>query len=464
MIVKSFKKGTLALLVTLSLAASSHLAFADNDSINQPDNAGNSRSTNASINTSKADLKASIKRGEYLAYAGDCMACHTGNPDKPYAGGHGLASPLGTIYATNITPDTTYGIGQYRLEDFDQAVRQGISKNHGPLYPAMPFVSYAKMTDEDIAALYDYFMHSVTPIAEPNLPTEIEWPLNMRWPLNIWNSLIADKTAFVPNDSKREKWNRGAYLVQGAGHCSTCHTPRGMALNEKGTTEASDLFLSGAPLGGWYAPNLRQIEMSDDELFTLLTQGKNETHAFAGPMADVTSFSLRHLTDADIESMIVYLRDIELPAKDFPKIGESYNPQTEGYELYQNFCSTCHGANGEGVKSIAPMLQNRGNGELGRSLNVANALLSGAQTAHREDQVAYSMPSYKEELTNAQIAEVVNFIMNNKEWKNHNPLITAKDVEKLQDQSPAIRGIWVISALVILLLLFVGFLLRRRKK
>lgn len=134
----TFKLSTLSILTALSLTV---------------------LSGNTSI---AAQNSAKISRGQYLAYAGDCMACHTSNPDKPYAGGHGLASPLGIIYATNITPDKTHGIGHYTLEEFDQAVREGISKNHGPLYPAMPFVSYAKMSDEDIAALYNYFMNEVT--------------------------------------------------------------------------------------------------------------------------------------------------------------------------------------------------------------------------------------------------------------------------------------------------------------
>lgn len=405
-----------------------------------------------------------MSRGEYLSYAGDCMACHTNNPDKPYAGGHGLASPLGTIYATNITPDTTYGIGNYTLEDFDRAVREGISKNHGPLYPAMPFVSYAKMSDEDIAALYEYFMNDVAPIAEPNLPTEIEWPLNMRFPLHIWNSVIADKSAFVPNAEKSDEWNRGAYLVQGAAHCGTCHTPRDITLSEQGTTETSDLFLSGAQLGGWFAPSLRHLDISNEELFTLLKKGQNETHAFAGPMADVTSFSLRHLTDADVNSMVIYLQDIQLPAKDFPKIGESYNPQTDGFVMYQDLCSTCHGVSGEGVTSVAPKLRDRGDGEIGRSLNVANALLSGASTAHREDQVAYMMPSYQEELTDQQIADITNFIMNNREWKNHNPFITAQDVTDLKENKPMIRGWWVLAGGIAMLAIIFQIFVRRRKK
>lgn len=411
-----------------------------------------------------SDPTQTMSRGEYLSHAGDCMACHTGTPDKPYAGGHGLASPLGTIYATNITPDKTYGIGNYTLEDFDKAVRDGISKNHGPLYPAMPFVSYAKMSDEDIASLYEYFMTEVEPIAEPNLPTDIEWPLNMRFPLYGWNALIADKTAFEPNSAKSEEWNRGAYLVQGAAHCGTCHTPRDITLAEKGTTEASDQFLTGAQLGGWFAPGLRNISMSDEELFTLLKEGKNTTHAFAGPMADVTSYSLRHLTDSDIQSMIVYLRDIELPVAPVAKIGESFNPKTEGYVLYQDFCSTCHGANGEGVTSVAPTLRDRGNGEVGRSLNIANAMLSGAETAHREDRIAYSMPSYKETLTPDQMADIVNFVMNNKEWNNHNPLITGEEIVKLENSAPIIRGSWVLGAGAIVILLIAGLIIRRIRK
>lgn len=405
-----------------------------------------------------------MSRGEYLSHASDCMACHTNNPDKPYAGGHGLASPLGTIYATNITPDKTYGIGAYTFEDFDNAVRRGTSKNHGALYPAMPFVSYAKMSIEDIEALYEYFMTEVEPIAEPNIPTDIEWPLNMRFPLAIWNSVIADTSAFKPNESKSNEWNRGAYLVQGAAHCGTCHTPRDFTLAEKGTTESSDDFLTGAQLGGWYAPNLRNINMSDDELFTLLKEGKNQTHAFAGPMADVTSYSLRHLTDADIQSMIVYLRDIELPTPNTPKTGDSFNKKSEGYVIYQDLCSTCHGANGEGVNDVVPTLRARGNGEQGRSLNIAQALLSGAETAHHEDKMPYSMPSYSEILSNEQIAEVANFIMNNKEWNNHNTPITAKEVANLKSQEPVIRGWWVITGGIIILMIIVAFFIRRRKR
>lgn len=442
-----FKMSALTLLASFTLTGiSANLSFAQHNAPSAPE----------------------ISRGQYLSYAADCMACHTENPDKPYAGGHGLESPLGTIYSSNITPDKTHGIGNYSLADFDKAVRAGSSKNHGQLFPAMPFVSYAKMNDEDIEALYQYFMTEVAPIAEPNLGTDIEWPLSMRWPLFFWNTLIADKTPFKPNPEKSDAWNRGAYIIQGPAHCGTCHTPRDITLSEQGMTEASDLYLSGSQLGGWYAPNIRHIKMDDSELFTLLQTGKNTRHAFAGPMADVTSFSLRHLTDDDLNSMITYLRDIALPETPFPKIGVSQADASPGRSLYQVFCSTCHGRSGEGEASVIPSLQDRGNGELGRSLNIANVILFGAETAHREDQVAYRMPAYKEELNDEQIANIVNFIMNNQEWNNHNPLITPQMVDDLKENTPILRGWWVIAAgavgLLVLLLIFRRFRKGKTKK
>lgn len=203
--------------------------------------------------------------------------------------------------------------------------------------------------------------------------------------------------------------------------------------------------------------------MDDEALITLLKEGKNESHAFSGPMADVTSFSLRHLSDQDLQNMVTYLRDITLPEVPFPKTGEVINTDSEGYMLYQTFCSTCHGVNGEGSPSVVPSLRDRGNGEQGRSLNVANALLFGAQTAHREDQVAYSMPSYKEELTDAQIANIVNFVMNNAAWNNHNSPISAETVADLKENKPMIRGWWATTAGIAGLLILLMILRRFRK-
>ncbi len=198
-------------------------------------------------------------RGEYLARAGDCVACHSVPGGRAFAGGLKMGTPLGTITTTNITPDIETGIGTYTLlPDFDRAVRQGIAKDGHRLYPAMPYPSYAKLTDADVQSLYDYFMRAVPAVHQPNQPNQIPPYLSPRWPLAIWNALFTYSTGFTPDPQKDPQWNRGAYLVEGLGHCGACHTPRGWAMQEKALDAKDPAFLSGANLDEWYAPSLRQ--------------------------------------------------------------------------------------------------------------------------------------------------------------------------------------------------------------
>ena len=170
-----------------------------------------------------ADWKAEAGRGEYVMRASDCMACHTAKGGEPMAGGRGIESPMGTIWSSNITPDKETGIGNYTLEDFDRAMRKGVAKDGHRLYPAMPYPSYAKMTSDDIAALYNFFMKSVPAAKVANKPSEIKSPLNMRWPIAIWNVLFASSDPYKAKANHDAAWNRGAYLVQGLGHCGACH-------------------------------------------------------------------------------------------------------------------------------------------------------------------------------------------------------------------------------------------------
>ena len=179
-----------------------------------------------------------IKRGEYLARAGDCIACHTASGGKPFAGGLKFDTPIGGIYSTNITPDPKTGLGGWTVEDFTRAVREGVRKNGDTMYPAMPFPSYARLTDDDMKALYAYFMHGVAPVEHENRAVDIVWPLSMRWPLGIWRKM------FAPTPKRRSTAPytdpvvaRGAYLVQ-AGHCGACHTPRAPTMQERGLTDA----------------------------------------------------------------------------------------------------------------------------------------------------------------------------------------------------------------------------------
>src|SRR6202171_3981750 len=186
--------------------------------------------------------------GEYLARAADCVACHSTPGGKAFAGGLKMGTPLGAIYSTNITPDPETGIGRYSLTDFDRAVRQGIAKDGHRLYPAMPYSSYVKLTDADVAALYGFFMKLVPPVRQANLKSEIPVLLSIRWPLAIWNVFFVPNRSYVAKPNRDDAWNRGAYLVQGLGHCGACHTPRGIGLEEKALDDSSPNYLAGAGL------------------------------------------------------------------------------------------------------------------------------------------------------------------------------------------------------------------------
>src|SRR5476651_995818 len=198
-----------------------------------------------------------IARGAYLAKVGDCVACHSAPKGKPFAGGLPMDTPMGRIYTTNISPDPDTGIGKWTEEDFERALRQGVSKDGHNLYPAMPYPSYTKVSDADVTALYAYFMRAVPPVRQVNREAAIRFPLNMRWPLKLWNMVFLDSTPYQDKPGRSAEWNRGAYLAQGLGHCGSCHTPRGVGFQEKALDENGAAFLAGAELDGWYASNLR---------------------------------------------------------------------------------------------------------------------------------------------------------------------------------------------------------------
>src|ERR1019366_7654833 len=232
-----------------------------------------------------------VRQGEYLAHAADCLACHTVPGEAPYAGGRGLNSPLGVIYTPNITPDLETGIGRYTLAEFDRAVRAGVSPAHH-LFPAMPYPSYAKISRHDIAALYAYFLLSVQPVHRANLKNEIPWYLNVRWAMPIWNWLFVDYKEFQASPDHNAQWNRGAYLVQGLGHCGACHTPRGLLYDEKALTEQKAAYLSGASLDNWSAVDLRSDNLvglgrwSEAQLVDFLQTGHNAYGTAFGSMMD----------------------------------------------------------------------------------------------------------------------------------------------------------------------------------
>lgn len=371
-----------------------------------------------------------MSRGEYLSRAGDCTACHTSPAGETFAGGVPLASPIGMIYSTNITPDKTHGIGNYSLEDFNKAVRQGQAKDGHYLYPAMPFTAYAKVSDEDMKALYNYFMNEVKPVATANKPTDIAAPMNMRWPLGIWTGLFHDNTLFKPDPQQSAEWNRGAYLVQGLAHCGTCHTPRNIAMQEKGLTEASSEYLSGAYLDGWYAPTLRGMSFSDADLLKLLQDGHGEKLSFSGPMAEAVTQSLQYLTEDDHKSMIVYLRSLSAPVQTAgATVALPDTVRESGQATYAMYCSTCHGVTGQGVPYVVPALENNHRFNT-TTTNAVNVILWGAQTPVTVGQPSYHMPAYADILNDQEIAAVTSYIATS--WGNHGQMVSAAEVVKIK--------------------------------
>ncbi len=392
-----------------------------------------------------------VKRGEYLARAGDCVACHTSKDGKPFAGGLPMATPIGTIYSTNITPDKATGIGDYSYDDFQKAVRHGVAKNGDTLYPAMPYPSYAVVSEEDMQALYAYFMHGVAPVEQANHKSDIPWPLSMRWPLAIWRTMFApDVKAFQPMAQEDPELARGRYLVEGLGHCGACHTPRSITMQEKALNngEGNDYLAgSSAPIDGWTASNLRGDNRdglgrwSEEDLRQFLRYGRNDHTAAFGGMTDVVEHSLQHLSDEDIAAIAHYLKS--LGAKDPRQAAFSVDDATAkalwkgddsatGASVYVDSCAACHKTDGSGYQRFFPAL--RGNpvvmAEDPTSL-IHIVLAGGPLPGVKGAPTTITMPAFGWRLNDRQVADVVNFIRAS--WGNGGKSdVTAKDVAELR--------------------------------
>jgi alcohol dehydrogenase (quinone), cytochrome c subunit len=390
--------------------------------------------------------------GRYVAVEGDCSACHTSPDGKPFAGGLPVASPIGNIYSTNITPDRETGIGGYSLNDFDRAVRHGITPNGGTLYPAMPYPSYDKLSDADVTALYAYFMKSVAPVHAGNRPTDIRWPLSMRWPLALWRRAFAPGSSDGTFDTARYSdpiVARGAYLVEGPGHCGTCHTPRAITLQEKGLDETSPAFLSGGPvIDGWVAVNLRGNPAdglgawSADDIAASLRTGRNPGHAVVGsPMKDVVVHSTQSMMDDDLKAIAAYLKTLtpsasvssfkadDRTAKDLA----AGKTDGRGAELYVDNCTACHKTSGLGASRTFPALAGNSTVLAENPASLIRLILDGgAMPATMTAPSNLGMPGFGGRMSDDEVAEVVTFIRNS--WGNTASSVTASDVAAVRQQ------------------------------
>jgi mono/diheme cytochrome c family protein len=386
-----------------------------------------------------------IERGAYLAKLGDCAACHSVSGRPSFAGGYRMSTPIGAIYSTNITPDATYGIGRFSLADFDRALRFGVSQGH-TLYPAMPYVSYANTKPEDVQALYAFFKQGVNAAAVPNVKTEIPFPLSMRWPLAIWRWLWAPRPSPFQEGHFDPEVARGAYFVEGLGHCGECHTPRGLAFELKARSPAEGAeFLSGAVIENWYAPSLRSggtgtLETwSEPDLEQFLTQGVNRHGAVFGSMSDVIIHSSQYLTAADARATAKYLKSIKDTSSAMPFAYDSSTDRSlsagdatrRGAMTYLDNCAACHQPDGRGYEGVFPSLAGNPAVEASNATSVASIVIGGSSTPRTANTPAqFAMPALGWRLSDQEVADVVTFVRSS--WGNRANAIDEAQVHDLR--------------------------------
>lgn len=385
-----------------------------------------------------------IARGKYLAQLGDCVACHTAPNGQAMAGGLELKTPMGTIYSTNITPDRETGIGKYSFEQFDRAMRKGVAADGHNLYPAMPYPSYAKMSEEDMRALFSYLTQGLPPVRQANKPAQMSWPFSMRWGLSLWNWAFLDKQPFKSDPAKDVAWNRGAYLVQGLGHCGACHSPRGIAFQEKAMSDkGSDgkHYLAGETVESWRALSLRNLWTVEDTV-QLLKTGQNQFATVSGNMADVIHHSTQHFSDSDLIAIATYLKSLPPGENELPMSSKPIGPAvvtskapsglytTRGGLGYTQFCVDCHRPDGAGVKNMFPPLGGNPSVASADPTTLLHIMLTGWKTAETTAHPrVYTMPGFAR-LADQEIAEILSFVR--KSWSNQSAPVTAEQVKKMR--------------------------------
>lgn len=382
------------------------------------------------------DLSA-VAHGQYLARAGDCVACHSNPGDAPFGGARAMETPFGTLYSPNISSDASTGIGAWTPDEFYAMLHTGRTRSGELLYPAMPFAAYTKVTRADSDAIFA-FLKSTPPVHQENREQDLRFPYSNRTLLNGWRALYFKEGEYKPDPSKSSEWNRGAYLVEGLGHCSMCHT----AINALGGSSESAAFQGGLiPMQAWYAPSLtsnREAGLGDwslEDISDLLQAGVSKRGAVYGPMAEVVYNSLQYLTDADIRAMAVYLKAL-------PPTGEAAAPTvTEsqdklrlfplGKKIYAAQCAVCHGVNGEGRGWDFPPLAGNQSIQMTSSVNPIRMVLNGGYPPGTiRNPRPYGMPPFAQELSDEEVAAVVTYIRT--AWQNHGTAIQGKDVNALR--------------------------------
>ncbi|MDB5532563.1 MAG: gluconate 2-dehydrogenase [Hyphomicrobiales bacterium] len=359
---------------------------------------------------SSEQMKALAPKGRYLAVAADCVACHTDKGGPAWGGGMAFATPMGTIYATNISPDKETGIGQYSRAEFHRAVRDGIGK-HGYLYPAMPYTSYRLMAPDDVDAIYAYLI-TREPIPLANKPTTIPFPMNIRRFMTFWDMVNLSGEAALPGEQNRSAaWNRGNYLVNALGHCGECHTPRNLMMAMKPSQQFKGAVLEGIEAPDITPPALKALGFDYPSLAQFMKTGIGAQGAMTHQMFDVVHHSTQHLTDEDLTAMATYLLgDDAGPAKMPVTDGKSRGPEA-GRRVYVEVCSGCHGSDGEGIPNVSVPMRTNTTLRLASPRNFLQAVLHGLpEQEFPGERRMQPMPGFANKLTDQQITDLTNWM------------------------------------------------------
>jgi mono/diheme cytochrome c family protein len=373
-----------------------------------------------------------IERGRYLAVLSDCASCHTvPGSNQPFAGGRAIETPFGNIVAPNITPDPETGIGSWSDEQFDAAVREGVARNGSHLYPAMPYNAYTKMSRDDVLAIRAY-LNTLVPVRNAVEANTLPFPFDIRAAMRVWNALYFNEGDYQPNPNQSAEWNRGAFLVDGPGHCGACHTPK-TALGGDKTSQ----YLEGAYLQGWSAPDITNDSRlglgawSKEDLVAYLKSGHNRVTAATGPMGEVVTLSAAFMTDPDLNAIATYLKS--LPGKTAAPAALAANDpaMTAGAAIYRDQCSACHGLDGKGIAELFPSVADSSMVKSGDPTTSIRIVLRGARSVGTTAQpTAPGMPAYGKQLDDDEVAAVLTYMRNT--WGGAAAAVTSGQVSDVR--------------------------------
>jgi mono/diheme cytochrome c family protein len=377
-----------------------------------------------------------VEKGRYLAIAADCAACHDATDGRSFAGGRPIETPFGNIVASNITPDQETGIGSWSDDDFDNAVRGGVRPDGARLYPAMPYNAYTKMSRDDVLAIRAY-LASIQPVRKSVDSNTLPFPFNIRAAMRAWNALYFTEGAFKPDPGKSAEWNRGAFLVDGPGHCAACHTPKTFLGGDK-----SGEYLRGSYLQGWFAPDITNDDRvglgrwSPEDVVAYLKTGHNRITAATGPMAEEIAQSTSHMHDDDLKAIATYLKSLPGRGGSATPLPASDPMMVAGQAIYRDQCSACHGLDGKGVPQLFPSLAESSSTRASDPTSLVRVILRGARSvATAAEPTAPGMPSFAWQLDDVQVAAVTTYIRN--AWTPSAGAVTAEDVKRLRAELSA---------------------------